>query len=98
MSEICHVEAIRKTASEEERQDGTTVLLTVRGMGCENCANRVRNSLLSVHGVVAVDIALEVGTAKVVFNPRLADVAELTGAVARAGGDGRHEYTARLLS
>ncbi len=35
------------------------------------------------------------GMAKVTFNPELVTVPLLIEAVARAGGDGRHEYRAR---
>ncbi len=73
-------------------------LFTVWGMGCANCAARVRNSLLSLSGVVNVCIDHNAGVAGVVFNPDLATVKMLIDAVANAGRDGRHEYGARLLS
>lgn len=98
MDEHCHVELVGKSPTEEERQATATALLSIEGMGCENCARRVRNSLLSVYGVVGVEIALGLGIGKVLFNPRLADSASLTSAVERAGGDGRHEYRARVVS
>ena len=98
MNEGCHVEPLRKIPAPEERENTTTALLAILGMGCENCVARVRNSLLSVYGVVAVDIDLALGAAEVVFNPRLTDVGEIKQAVERAGGDGRHEYRAQLIS
>ncbi len=94
----CHVEATGKSPTEEELHATATVLLSIEGMGCENCARRVQNSLLNVYGVVGADIALGLGIGKVFFNPRLVDTASLTGAVERAGGDGRHEYRARVIS
>ena len=97
MDKECHVDAIHKSPSVEERREHATALLAVQGMGCPNCANRVRNSLLQVYGVVSVDIALEVGKAQVLFNPLLAGPNDLTRAVAAAGGDGRHEYRARVI-
>ena len=97
MDDNCHVEPAEKTASAEERQTAVTALLAVWGMGCPNCAARVRNSLLSLHGVVEADVDHAAGLAQVNFNPDLADIPALVGAVARAGGDGRHEYRARLL-
>ena len=97
MDENCHVEPIEKTATAVECKNIETVILSVWGMGCPNCANRVRNSLLMLDGVVDAYVDHTAGMAQVMFNPDLAPVATLIGAVARAGGDGRHEYGARLL-
>ena len=97
MDENCHVDALHKSPSIEERREHATALLAVQGMGCPNCAHRVRNSLLQVYGVVSVDIALETGKAQVAFNPLLAGPSDLTRAVAAAGGDGRHEYRAQVI-
>ena len=97
MDKECHVDAIHKSPSTEERQETATALLAVEGMGCPNCVARVRNSLLGVYGVVSADIALEPGSAQVIFNPKLAGPNDLKRAVAAAGGDGRHEYRAYLI-
>jgi copper chaperone CopZ len=97
VDENCHVDALHKAPSVEERREHAAAILAVQGMGCPNCANRVRNSLLQVYGVLSVDIALEVGMARVSFNPVLAGVTDLTRAVAAAGGDGRHEYRAQVI-
>jgi copper chaperone CopZ len=61
-------------------------------MGCPNCAARVRNSLISLKGVVDAEVDHTIGMAEVVFNPSLTAIPALIEAVARAGGDGRHEY------
>ena len=98
MDENCHVEPLQKTATAEEQQTTTSALLAVWGMGCPNCAARVRNSLLSLKGVVDAEVDHTIGMAEVVFNPNLTTTPALIEAVARAGGDGRHEYRARLLS
>ena len=98
MDDNCYVEPAQKIVTDEERQKVEMALLTVWGMGCPNCAARVRNSLLSLKGVVNACIDHTVGIAGVVFNPELATVEMLISAVARAGNDGRHEYSARLLS
>lgn len=97
MSEECHVEPMRKVPSAIELQEKSTVLLSIQGMGCPNCAMRVRNSLLSVYGVVTAEVTLEQGTARIIFHPGLTDIAALRRAVERAGGDGHHEYRAVLL-
>lgn len=94
MSNDCHVDPLQKTATLEERQHLTTTTLTVSGMGCPNCAARVRNGLLSLDGVVEAYVNHTLGLAQVDFNPNLTNMSALVAAVARAGGDGRHEYRA----
>ena len=98
MDENCHVELLQKTATAEEQQTTTSALLAVWGMGCPNCAARVRNSLLALHGVINAEVDHTIGMAEVVFNPSLTAIPALIEAVTRAGGDGRHEYRARSLS
>jgi len=98
MDENCHVEPLQKTATAEEQQTTTSALLAMWGMGCPNCAARVRNSLLALHGVNNAEVDHTIGMAEVVFNPSLTAIPALIEAVARAGGDGRHEYRARSLS
>jgi len=98
MDDNCYVEPVQKIITEEERQKVEMALLTVWGMGCPNCAARVRNSLLSLNGVVSADVDQIAGTARVYFNSDLVRVQTLITAVARAGNDGRHEYGARLLN
>ncbi len=97
MDKECHVEVIHKSPSIEERQEEATALMAVEGMGCPNCVNRVRNSLLLVYGVVSANVALDPGRAEIVFNPQLVQPIHLKHAVAAAGGDGRHEYRAYLI-
>ena len=96
MDENCHVEPIRKTATSDEQQTVTTALLAVWGMGCPNCAARVRNSLIALTGVVEAYVDHTAGMAQVNFNPNLTSLPALVEAVAQAGGDGRHEYQAQL--
>ena len=99
MDENCYVEPIYKNAvSDEERRKADSALLAVRGMGCENCATRVRNSLLSLDGVYGVDVYLNMATAEVSYDSKKVSVDALVNAVARAGNDGRHEYRAQLVA
>jgi copper chaperone CopZ len=53
MDKECHVDAVHKSPSIEERREKAEALLAVEGMGCPNCVLRVRNGLLQVYGVVA---------------------------------------------
>ncbi len=97
MDENCHVEPVQKIATAEEQQATTVMLLGVQGMGCPNCAARVRNSLLGLKGVIEAEVDHATGTADVEFNPKLVTIAALFDAVARAGNDGRHRYQAYRL-
>lgn len=97
MDDNCHVEPIQKAITPEEQSHVEMVRLGIWGMGCSNCANRVRNSLLSVNGVVYADVDHNSGVARVAYNPDLASADALLRAVARAGNDGRHEYGANIL-
>src|SRR3989304_6269275 len=98
MDENCYVEPIYTNAvSDEERRKADSALLTVRGMGCENCATRVRNSLFSLDGVYGVDVYLNMATAEVSYDSKKVSADALVNAVARAGNDGRHEYRAELV-
>lgn len=94
MEEQCHVEPLQKTATHEEKQSTNLIVLAVQGMGCPNCANRVRNSVIQVDGVVDALVDHTYGLAQVIYNPNLTNQEALIDAVARAGGDGRHEYRA----
>lgn len=94
MNDNCHVEPVQKTVTPEERKTVKRVLLTVQGMGCSNCAMRVRNSLVALKGVINADVDHATGTAEVEFNPHIVAIPALVGAVAQAGNDGRHAYSA----
>ena len=98
MDPACHVEPVFKRPSEQELRHSADTRLAIQGMGCPNCAARVRNSLVSLPGVTDAAVDHESGLAKVVFNPILVDRQALLEAVARAGRDGRHEYRAQVIA
>lgn len=98
MEDNCHVEPIQKTISAEESRNVEMALLTVSGMGCPNCASRVRNGLLSLRGVVNAYADHTAGIAGVAFNHEIVNIEMLINTVARAGNDGRYIYDARLFS
>lgn len=93
----CQVEPVTKTVSDDEARDTSTALLGVMGMGCPRCAIRVRNSLVSLDGVVEAVVDHVTGTAHVAYHPERTSANALVGAVARAGNDGRHRYGAWVL-
>lgn len=91
MAENCHVDPIQKTATSDEQQTVTTALLAVwgtlaparnAGVGCPNCAARVRNSLIALTGVVEAYVDHTAGMAQVNFNPNLTSPPALVEAVA----------------
>ncbi len=99
MDENCYVEPIYKnTASADQIQKADRATLAVWGMGCENCARRVRNSLLTLEGVYGVDVYLNMALAEVSYNSKKVSASDLINAVSRAGNDGRHEYRAQLVA
>jgi copper chaperone CopZ len=98
MDNKCHVEPFRKQATAVELQKSRTALLQVQGLGCPNCSARVRNNLLALHGVTEAQVDHLTASAQVAFNPDLAPLPLLLDAVARAGGDGRHEYRASIVN
>lgn len=87
-----------KSPDQAELNQQRTVYLSIEGMNCGNCANRVRNALISTYGVLTVTIDQPQGLSEVRFNPALTDPAFLVDAVAAAGNDGFHHYEARVLS
>ncbi|SRR5581483_10204752 len=98
MDENCYVEPIVKTASPDQIQKSDVATLAVWGMGCENCAMRVRNSLLALEGVYGVDVFLNMAVAEVRYDSRKISPDELVTAVSAAGNDGRHKYRAELMA
>lgn len=90
----CHVEPMQKIATAEEQQVTEWIVLGVQGMGCVNCAARVRNGLIGLQGVTEAKVDHVMATAAVKFNPQLVTLPDLYAAVARAGNDGHHEYRA----
>lgn len=98
MNENCEVKPLHKKMSAEEYHKTRLTHLAVTGMGCPNCAARVHNSLIALHGVTSVQVDHIAGTAQVTFNPDLVAFPELLVAVAQAGNDGRHAYQAVLLN
>lgn len=90
----CHVVPVEKTATAEELENTQHLILMVQGMGCVNCAMRVRNSLFALKGVAQVEVSHFTAAANIRFNPDLVTLKQLFEAIANAGNDGRHVYKA----
>ncbi|MCG3141704.1 MAG: hypothetical protein HDKAJFGB_03020 [Anaerolineae bacterium] len=98
MDQNCHVEPIQKTVLDSILKSADTTLLAVSGMGCPNCAARVRNGLVSLEGVHHAEIHLDTGLAEVYFDSGKVTPEILINAVADAGNDGRHHYEAVVVA
>ena len=94
----CHVESLSKKNSPEELSTVRGAVLEIGGMGCPNCAMRVQNSLLQLRGVVGAEVDHQSRIALVRFNPTMLTPGEMLLAVEAAGGDGKHEYSGRLIA
>jgi copper chaperone len=95
--ENCHVDPIEKPVEKDVLASAMAAYLTVRGMGCQNCAARVRNGLLGVEGVLIAEVQLEQGIAAAAYDPQRVTVDDLMRAVTQSGNDGRHHYYANLI-
>jgi len=99
MDENCYIEPIYKNnASADQILKADQATLAIWGMGCENCATRVRNSLLSLEGVYGVDVYLNMAVAEVLYDREKISPTKFAIAVSQAGNDGRHEYRAELIA
>ena len=98
MDKNCHVEPLQKTYSARQLQDADRAVLSIGGMGCENCARRVRNGLLSLDGVYAANVHLNLALAEVFYDRARLSTHALEEAVRSAGDDGHHEDHARLIA
>lgn len=93
----CHVIPTIKHVDATALATARTVEFTVSGIGCDRCALRVRNALLTVDTVLDVSVDAATGVAIVAVRPGGSAVAGLAEAVAGAS-DGRHTYRARVRS
>lgn len=60
-------------------------VLKVNGMTCGGCASSVTKVLKALPGVRSAEVSLERGEAEVSFDPALASLAQLRGAIEDAG-------------
>jgi copper chaperone CopZ len=93
----CHVEPLDKPVDRTALQAAQIAYLAVRGMGCQRCAMRVRNGLLSLEDVLLVEVNLQPPVVVVAYRPDRVTTEDLLQAIAGAGDDGRHRYEAQML-
>lgn len=72
--------------------------LSIRGMGCINCANRIHNALIALDGVGQAYIDHRTGQGAVYFNPDGLSPDEIIARIASAGGTSGHRYRAEVVS
>lgn len=90
----CHVDPRMVRVSDDERRSAEIQQLALAGLGCPNCANRVRNALLTAPGVVDVEVDLSSALATVWYRRERTGVPNLVDAVAGAGRGTHHRYLA----
>ena len=98
MSDNCYVEPIQKSALDHVIQSADRIMLIISGMGCSNCATRVRNGLLLLDGVHDAEVLLNMRMAEVFFDGKKVTTEMLIQAVAGAGNDARHNYQAQAIT
>lgn len=93
----CYVAPLNKTVDPSSIADGAEARLALAGLGCPNCAARVRNALLALDGVIAVDVSLESQRAVAIYDPTRTIPDQLVEAVHRSGAASRHAYRAAIV-
>jgi copper chaperone CopZ len=97
MEDHCQVSPIQKISSAEENANTMQAYLAISGLNCPNCANRVRNALISSLGVTDALVDHIDGLAEVTYNPDLIRPTHFMEIVSKAGGDGIHRYSAEVI-
>lgn len=91
----CHVEPIEGTAGSADLDEAVQYTLALAGLGCPNCANRVRNALLRNPGVIEVEIDVQGAIGHVWCRPDSPPTeTDLVKAVVGASRGTHHRYLA----
>src|SRR6266542_3188742 len=69
----------------EVKETTREITFPVTGMTCASCVRRIERSLGKVEGVQEANVNLATEKAKVVFDPTLVGLPEITAAVEKAG-------------
>ncbi len=81
----CKMPASSTASTEALPADGKHVKLTVSGMSCGACADKVKTALLGVEGVKGAVVDAAAGTAEVAIDEKKATDEKLVAAVAASG-------------
>ena len=90
----CHVTPISTEVDFLDLESTYTVRLALSGLGCVNCANRIRNALLSCPAVVDAEVDLAAAQADVWYIPDQIGPLGLTRVVSGAGTGTHRRYRA----
>lgn len=93
----CQVEPVEKPVSLGDYEEAMIVMLAVDGMGCPGCATLIRNSLISLDGVLEAHVYSDFQLAEVVFKPESINPADFVRAISDTGDDRQHVYQARVI-
>lgn len=96
----CHVDPVKNNVDLKSIDIDKVMAahLSVGGMGCENCAARVRNSFLLLDGVLTARVDLDEGIAVVVYDPGKVTPHRLLRTVRESRKDDKHRYWPNLVS
>ena len=62
-------------------------VIKVGGMSCQGCVKNITDVLSGMNGVASAEVSLDVGEAKLAFDPQLVSREALLGAIEDAGFD-----------
>jgi copper chaperone CopZ len=93
----CDVQTFEKPLDCTGLETAHVACLKVRGLACPRCAQRVRNELLRLDGVLTADVFLAESMAAAAYDPVQLAPSALMKAVTAASIDGRHYYEAELM-
>lgn len=91
----CQVQQIEPKKAPRGRVNAS-IRLVIAGMGCPNCARRVRNALVSEEGVGDATVKLIPPVSHVLYDADRVTKERLIAAVGRAGVGTHHQYRASL--
>lgn len=91
------VEPESSHATPEALSSAATVDLAIAGMGCRNCANRIRNVLLEQPGVLEAELEVARALARVWYDPSRTGVREILSTVDELGERTQHQFLAVAL-
>lgn len=82
---MARIDAPGLATSEDERTTMASTLLSIAGMTCGHCRQKVEGALKGVSGVLAVVVDLAEGAAEVEYDEGRTDATALVAAVEAAG-------------
>lgn len=67
------------------QQDSQSAVITIKGMKCQDCADRISDKLSGMEGVQQAEVLLSENLAKVSYNPTAVTLAQLENAIKDLG-------------